>query len=151
MSTPNLEGRPNPGVLRHRCWLICKSEEHPTKGGLSNAIDGTGSFDVVKDGGHRLMVLIVLASSTTASTDVEQLKMGPNDKHSTSAMDGGTSGLDIVDNSEHLICSEKSLGIVDNSELTDTMRGASGLDVINDRVARQAGGTMFPPDPPPLA
>ncbi|KAJ7868366.1 hypothetical protein B0H14DRAFT_2572393 [Mycena olivaceomarginata] len=131
---PNLEGRPNPGVLGHRCWLVCKSEEHPTKGGLSNAIDGSGSFDVVKDGGHRLMVLMVLASSTTASTDVEQLKMGPNDEHLTSAMDvelvlasltrvdtiGGTSGLDIVDNSEHSIChyvqGTEGLGIVNNSE-----------------------------------
>ncbi|KAJ7697317.1 hypothetical protein B0H14DRAFT_2649899 [Mycena olivaceomarginata] len=135
MSTPNLEGRPNPGVLGHRCWLVCKSEEHPTKGGLSNAIDGSGSFDVVKDSGHRLMVLMVLALSTTASTDVEQLKMGPKNEHSTSAMDvelvlaslttvdtiGGTSGLDIVDNSEHSIChyvqGTEGLGIVNNMKI----------------------------------
>jgi hypothetical protein len=33
-----------------------------------------------------------------------------------------------------MVGSEKSLGIVDNSEVTDTMSGASGLDVVNDRV-----------------
>jgi hypothetical protein len=33
-----------------------------------------------------------------------------------------------------MVGSEKSLGIV-NSELTDTMSGASGLDVVNDRVS----------------
>jgi hypothetical protein len=33
-----------------------------------------------------------------------------------------------------MVGSEKSLGIVDNSELTDTMSGTSGLEFINDRV-----------------
>ncbi|KAJ7711911.1 hypothetical protein B0H14DRAFT_2645566 [Mycena olivaceomarginata] len=53
--------------------------------------------------------------------------------------------LSMVDNSEdYTDSSEKSLGIVNNSELTDTMSGASGLDVCSSLRSKKMSSLLNP-------